>query len=387
MIIGQSIDSLVNHDIKRIGKNTFIYSVGNIGVKSVSFLLIPLYTHYLSTYEVGIVVLLELLEVLFNYLAPLGILNALWRFFNIEQKEGNVNKYISSIFFFILGVNTVFLVIFILLAHWTAKFYLCDESFTNLLRVFFVVLFLGLSRIFMLTLLRIYEKAFQFIVFVFTDFLLLLVLTIWFVIGLNLGLWGVIWAKIITASLISILTLIYVLKQYGFRYDHQNIIRALRYGFPLVFHGISLLILTMSDRYFIKALISIETAGVYGIAYKFGMIMNMVLVTPFVQAWRPILFRLENDPNQKLTYKKVALHYVQIATPVWLMISVISKYIAKLTTTEEYYSGIIIIPWIAFAYLLYGLQNVFTAGALINNKTLKMTGYTMFSAAIKLYRL
>ncbi len=384
MELDQISRQTINTELKRVSKNTVIYSVGNIGVKSVSFLLIPLYTYYLSTYTVGIIILLELFEVFYNYVAPLGLINAIWRFFNLEQSAGNEKRFISSNFIFILAINAILLVCLIFSSGFISKVYLSDTSFTRLVQVFFIALFLGLSRVYILSLLRIYEKAVQFIILVFIDFVLLIGLTIWFVIGLELGIWGVIYAKLITSSLLFILTIIYLIKTFGVHYFHNDVKRSLQFGFPLIFYGIGFLVLSMSDRLIIKHLISTEAGGIYGISCKFGMILNMVLVTPFVQAWQPILFRLENDPSQKLTYQKIALHFIQIGTVVWVTIAVLSKYLIKLATTEEYYLGIIIVPWIAFAYLLYGLQHIFKAGAIIHNETLKMTGCTVVAAIMNI---
>ena len=53
------IEKDVAGELKAVGKNTAIYSVGNVGIKIVNFLLIPLYTQYLSLHDVGIIVLLE----------------------------------------------------------------------------------------------------------------------------------------------------------------------------------------------------------------------------------------------------------------------------------------------------------------------------------------
>ena len=40
--------------LKLFGKNTVIYAIGNIGLRAASFLLIPLYTHYLSVSDYGL---------------------------------------------------------------------------------------------------------------------------------------------------------------------------------------------------------------------------------------------------------------------------------------------------------------------------------------------
>ena len=377
-------DQNLETELTNVSKNTFIYAIGNVAVKSVTFFFIPLYTHYLSVFEVGIIVLLELLEVLYVATAPMGILSALWRFFNPEKKAGREKEFISSHILFIFAVNAVVCTILFFSASFISEVYLSATNLTSLVRVHVVVLFLGLSRIVLFTLFRIYEQAFRFITFVFIDFSLLILITLYFVIGLDLGLRGVIYAKVITGSLAFIFALFYILKEFGLHYFHKDIVRSLRFGFPLMFNAISLLVLSASDRFFIKEIISVEASGIYGISYKFGMILNMIFVVPLVQAWSPVLFRLENAPEQKVTYQKIALYYVQIGILLMLIVVVVSKYLLKLTTTGDYHYGSIIIPWVAFSYLLFGLQNIFKAGALIHNKTLQMTQYALLAAALNI---
>ncbi len=364
------VNRQINTEIKKVGKNALIYSCGNIAVKIVSFLLIPVYTYYLTIHDVGIIVLLELIELFYGYCATLGIPTAIYRYFYNVQNEGREKKYLSSNYLFMLGANTILLIILLVTSKFTAKYLLSDNNLTHLLQLFFIALFLGLSRMFLLTLLRIKEKPVFFIILVFIYFFMIMTLTTWFVFGLNLGLRGVVWAKLITSVLLFLFSFIWLVRQNGFFYDFSDVKLSLSYGLPMVFHGISLVFLSMSGRYFIKELISVEANGIFGIAYKFGMIINMILVTPFMQAWQPILFKLEKTPEQKLTYQKIALYFVQIGTFLWLFVSISGKYLLKWTTTEAYHEGIVIIPFIAFSYFLYGLQDVFKAGALLNNKTL-----------------
>ena len=378
------VNRQINTEIKKVGKNALIYSCGNIAVKIVSFLLIPVYTYYLTIHDVGIIVLLELIELFYGYCATLGIPTAIYRYFYNVQNEGREKKYLSSNYLFMLGANTILLIILLVTSKISAKYLLSDNNLAHLLQVFFIALYLGLSRMFLFALLRIKERPVFFIILVFSYFLMIMSLTIWFVLGLNLGLWGVVWAKLITSGLMFLFSFIWLVTQNGFFYDFNDVKLSLSYGMPLVFHGISLVILSMSGRYFIKELISVEANGIYGIAFKFGMIINMILVTPFMQAWQPLLFKLGKTPEQKLTYQKTALYFVQIGTLIWLTVSVLGKYLLKWTTIEPYHEGIIIIPFIAFSYFFYGLQDVFKAGALLNNKTLAIAKCGMAAAVFNI---
>ena len=52
--------------------------------------------------------------------------------------------------------------------------------------------------------------------------------------------------------------------------------------------------LTVSDRYFLHVFSSVEDIGRYGIAYKFGMLINMLLVIPVQRSWGPQMFQVGN---------------------------------------------------------------------------------------------
>jgi len=367
--------------LRNISKNTAIYSVGNIGIKVVSFLLIPLYTNYLSESDVGVIGLLESLELFYSYLAPVGILSGMWRYFYPARERNEEPRFVASNYYCLLAINTVLLAALVASAGFIAKYYLSGVSYTRLVQWFSVALFMGLSRQFLMTIFRLQERAFHFIILVFFNFVLLIGLTILFVVEFELGLWGIIYAKLITTAVIFVFTSGFVIRRYGIHVEIDQVREPVRYGMPLILHGLSLVVMTMADRLLIKEMVSIEASGVYNIAAKFGMILNMVLVTPFVQAWQPLMFKLEADPHQKLTYQKIALHFTQIGVIVWVGISVVSKYILRFTSPEPYHYGVVIIPWIALAYFMYGLQQVFRAGALLHNRTVGLTKRGMVAAA------
>lgn len=48
--------------IAGVGKQAAVYGVGNVLTKLAAFLLIPIYTRYMSMTEVGILALLEMVE-------------------------------------------------------------------------------------------------------------------------------------------------------------------------------------------------------------------------------------------------------------------------------------------------------------------------------------
>ena len=83
--------------IKSFGYATVLYGFSNLLTKIVAVTLIPIYTNYLTVYEVGIIVLLEMIELFVVTLIPIGCVNAMWRYLP-EVKGLEKNRIIISTF-------------------------------------------------------------------------------------------------------------------------------------------------------------------------------------------------------------------------------------------------------------------------------------------------
>ena len=77
------------NDIKILGKQSFIYGIGIILSRGLGFFLIPLYTHYLSPKDYGIMEMLDLIGGIISIFLAMGLTNSILRFhaFYDDQKE------------------------------------------------------------------------------------------------------------------------------------------------------------------------------------------------------------------------------------------------------------------------------------------------------------
>lgn len=163
------------------------------------------------------------------------------------------------------------------------------------------------------------------------------------------------------AYLVSFVTVSFLMfKKFVPRFSVGVLKECLKYGLPLIFVGLSTTILTLADRYFLKELRDLYEVGIYTMAYKFGMVINIALVTPFRQAFFPLMFKLAESANIKNLYRWFLLYFLSVACWFFLGISLFSKEILTLVTSPDYVSGYIIIPIITFSYLLFGVRLVFT---------------------------
>ena len=73
--------------LSQFWKTTFIYGLGFIGLRMVSFLLLPLYTHLLSPSDAGIIFIIYTVLAFLNTIYSRGMDAALFKFYNKENSR------------------------------------------------------------------------------------------------------------------------------------------------------------------------------------------------------------------------------------------------------------------------------------------------------------
>ena len=369
-------------ETRQLFSTSTIYSVGNILVKLVAFILIPLYARKLVPEEYGIIAILELTELIGKTIFVFGLGNSVLRFFVSYKTENKENEFIFSILSFLL-ISNMFLLGLIYRFPQVFVQNLLSYSSENVLyfRYILVVIFVGVFQRIFITLLQSQGKALQYILFMLINFLLLIGLNIYKVGILDQGVQGIVESKLYVAILNFVVINIYFLFKFRPKISISVLIESLRFSLPLIFVGISLTIMTLADRYLLKILRDMTEVGVYTMAYKFGMVMNMVLIVPFRQAFFPLMFKLFDKQDVKKIYIKFFSYFLVTGAFIFLIISVFAKEILIIATSKNYIGGYVIIPFITFSYLLLGLRDIFV-NVLASRKETKVIAYITILGAI-----
>ncbi|MBC8402858.1 MAG: oligosaccharide flippase family protein [Candidatus Marinimicrobia bacterium] len=358
----------IRGQIKDIGKNTAVYGLGNLLSKFAAFLLIPLYTRYLTTSEVGIFALLEMLEKFLITVAPLGVLRAIWRFFPENKNEGQSQLIISGFIWTIL-INFVLLSILALNYKGLTPWFGLNTDNQQLIILVLLNIFLTLGGQFMLSLWQYQNKAFSFILLSLVQFVGILVLSILLVGYYNLGLWGLIAAKTIVLGVIFVFCSYVIVTKYWAFPSVQVYRNLLAYGVPLVLLALVTPVLSVASRIFLRHFVSLEEIGIYHIGYKFGMLINMFLVVPLQRGWMPMMYKMGLAEATKKIYPDVMFYYTVIGSFFFISLSLFIEPILNFVAQPAYLSGAYLVPIVAFAYFISGYRQFFTAGAALRDKT------------------
>ena len=369
-------------ETKQLISKSSIYSIGNIFVKLVAFILIPLYARKLLPAEYGIVALLELVELVGKTVLTFGLTQSILRFLIHYKSEKKEHELFFSSYVFLFIINTIILGFLYLFPERLVENIL-SLSPENILyfRYVLIIIFSGLFQSIFVIILQAEEKAFYFITYSLFTFLLLIGLNIYKVAYLNEGVLGIVESKLYVAILNFIIVNIYFFYRFRPKYSYSILKESFSYGFPLIFVGVSLTILSLIGRYFLKIFRDIDEVGIYSMTYKFGMIINMILITPFRQAFMPLMFRLADQKDIKRLFRNFLTYFLFIGFMFFLAFSLFAREILILVTSPQYVRGYVILPLIAFSYLLFGIRIIFV-GALSVNKKTKIIAYSTVAGAL-----
>ena len=375
--------------IKSFGYSTMIYGFSNLLTKIVAVTLIPLYTNYLSVYEVGIITLLEMIELFIVTIIPVGSVNAMWRYLP-KEKRSDKNKIIISSFIINLISGAIIIgTLFFFKDHIASIL-----SINNGNNIFLFVLlscFLRATSNFIYWLLQYKNLAFFYLILSLTQFISLILFTIYFIVFRNYGVIGIYYSKVIVFVFVFLFTIIFLIRTAAALPSGRLILKLLTYGLPMIPLALLMPVLTVSDRYFLKMFSSVEEIGRYGIAYKFGMLINMLIVIPIQRSWGPQMFQVGNDLEEsRKIHQDITFYYSFIGLFIIIGMSFFAETILLIFANEDYLSVSWVIPWISFAYFIGGFKIFLQASASIADRTdlfIKIGIYTIASNILLNYYL
>ena len=103
-------------ELKRLGKHSAIYGLGGLVSRILAVLLLPLYTHYLSTSDYGQIETLIALVTVLTIVLRFGISSAFFRFyFDADDPDGR-RLVLRTSFWFTMTMATFGLVVVVALA-------------------------------------------------------------------------------------------------------------------------------------------------------------------------------------------------------------------------------------------------------------------------------
>ncbi len=356
--------------IKSLGKQSLIYGAGHIMARSITFLLLPLYTNVFSLENYGIISLVYTFLGFMNIMLHYGLDASLLKHYvpaNQEEKKSILTNTYASFF----TTTTVFVIIMILLKNHVSTL-LFGINIPKAVLLISGILFFDILWAIHVLILRAEEKYILFSGINLFNVLSSLGLNLYFVFYLQFGIYGVLLSNIITSGCIFLATFPIILKRISFNtISIDKWKKLMKFGHPFLFAGIFSMILELSDRYILHYLTDIETVGLYSAGYKIGMFM-MLVVMGFNMAWQP--YFLKKSIIEKKYINQVTTIVIPILFFLWILLLIWSNDLIRIqfwNSTffgEKYWDSAKIIPVIALAYIFHAVYLLQLPGVYLLDK-------------------
>ncbi len=377
--------------INKLSKHTMIYGVGVIIDKAVSFIMLPIYTRYLTPADYGVLELLSMTIDLISMIAGLGLTATIFKYYNEYDRKEEKDQVISTAALIMIVISLVTAIFGLAFSVKLSHLIFGQAEHSLYLRLFFVIYFLQSGVVTVPTMfLRAMQDSKLFVMINFIKLLFQVCFNIYFVIFLKKGILGILLGNLLAGLVIGLYLSVYMFRRVRFRFSFPTGKQMVRFGYPFIFVSLSSFVLVFSDRYFLNAFVSLDDVGIYSLAYKFSFLTGFLVVVPFEQIWEAQRFEIAKQQNALAIFKKVFSYFNIALISVSLLISLFVKDVLTMMADPSFHVAYKIVPIVVTAYIIQAWTFHCNLGIYIGNQSkylavgsiLAAVGVTVFNAIL-----
>ena len=364
-------------------KSSIIYLSSSILNKAIPFLLLPILTEYLSPDEYGVLSIFQLLISFSTAFVGMNMsANISKNFFKYNKQQtslmiGNILMILSltTLIYFVitLGVSFYYQEIFSVPSNWVV--------------IIPILSFMFMINTINLTILRNQEKAILFGIYEIANTAVNMGVTILLLLMYHYGWYSQAVGITIAYTLFFIISLLHMRKNSFIilRYDRKEARKVMKLSIPLIPHVVGGIIISLSDRFFIERMVSLEMVGIYSVGYMFGMVV-MLFTDAFIKSWSPWFYKMlpDADNTKKIKIVKYSYLYILATFIIAFGISIFAKFIIPYVVDVRYAGAEIYVFWIAIGYAVHGVYKIFFPYLVHISKTSFLGVSTIIAAVLNL---
>ncbi|HRE41851.1 MAG TPA: oligosaccharide flippase family protein [Ignavibacteria bacterium] len=362
--------------LKSLFSQSVFYGLGLILNRSIGILLLPLYTAYFTSNQLGTYAIIYSLWLFINVIYLLGLETSFLKFFiDAKTKEEKSEIYCNT-----LTTISCTSIAFSVLIFFSAEFISGLINFENfyegvfLIKLLSVVLFCDALYRFPLLLLRANQKPKVYFRINIITISLNLFFNIFFISYLELGIASILYSYIISSFITFIISL-FVTSEYLLPSFSTNVIKKLlSFGNKFIYIGLLLILIDQSDKFFLKYYLGESATGIYSAISRLAAAMGILMAT-FKFTWTPYFLNLEKSEENKTAISKIFNYFVFTGMLLCLIFSYFIPELVKINIfgfsfiDADYWLGLSFLPVIVLASLFSGIFAFLNVAPFFSDKT------------------
>jgi O-antigen/teichoic acid export membrane protein len=369
--------------IKRLGADSLLYAFMNVGTKLIAFIMLPIYTSFLSKAQYGVVDILDRLTSMLTFLVIFGTDSALSFYYYDTKDEEKRLIYVHNVMCFRLFVVFVLFLLVLLAGPWFANEILGNPNYVDLLYINLFTLLLDTIFVVATTVMRFEFKTKKVVVFTVLKMLLVAVLSYISLKFFSPTPKGIFIGRLVSSVVIFGLMLHITLKYLKFNVNWSVLKEVLAYAAPLAPASLAFWVIANSSTFFIEGFSSLEEVGVFGVALRLAMMIT--LITSGVQmAWRPYSMSVKDKEDSPHLFAKIYMALLLLGLIGVMAVATVSPWVMRTFFKPDYYEAYKYIAFLSCVTFLNFYYLIISVGLFFKKETGYITRIFAIAALINI---
>lgn len=355
-----------------IAKHSVIFGIGQVLTRLASFLLLPLYTRFLTPADYGVIAILDLVVGVLGILVGSGMATAAIRHHFDTKDERDRDRVWWTALTFVAGTTTLLVLPMYLFRGPISSFTLGAEETAGPSYFLLVLPTLWLSVVGALPerYLRVQKQSISLVSIALGRLLLNIFLNVLFLVGMKMGVRGILLGNLIAGVAGTAVLLVFLVRSRGPYVFHRPLLKPLwTYGYPLVIIALLSTVMHQADRYLLRLFLDTTEVGIYALGYKIAEAINQLCLVPFTAIWTVVIYEIAELPDADRVYGRVFSLYAYGLMLVILGVSLFAAPVIAIMAAPEYAAAASIVPVVSLAYLFFSLPPHFNVPARLSKNT------------------
>ncbi len=364
-----------------LGGYSLMFAVVTVLTKAVSFIMLPVYTRYLSPSQYGAIELIEMSFDLLTMVAGARLLGGVFRYYYKADTEQERNAVISTGSLLICGGYAAVGAIAFAAATPLARLVLGDGSLSGLVRIGSLALASQSLTSLPPALLRVRGRFRTVVVVQLARLAMQVALNVLFLVHYLMGPNAIFLSTLIANLCVGGVVLVMVLRPVGLHFSRHAATALYRFGLPLIVVQAATFILTFGDRPFLRAVTNLTSVGIYTMAYQFAFALASLTQTPFSLVWEPKRFEIATHADHDAIYARVFIYFNVVLMAGSLGVAMFAHDVLHIIATKPFFGASDYVPVLVVSIILQGWAGTQDIGILVSEQT-KYLAIANWAAAV-----
>lgn len=356
-------------EIKRFLQHSGIYTIGNTLNRLGAFLLLPLYTNYLTTAEYGALELFYTVAAVVSGILSVGIAHATLRFYFEYTDESDKNAVVSTNLIASLAISVAGATVVLMFGDEINQQFFSGGEYGIALQLVFASMVLDLSSQIGFAYLRAREYSIFFVSLSLGKLIIQVVANVVLVAYYNAGVEGVLIGNFLAVAAGWIVLVGFTVRHCGIGFQFGKLIPVLKYSLPFLLSTLVSIVTSNVDRFLINELLTLEILGVYALALKFAKLISDLIGEPFNRAYGSFRFSIMDRADAADIQARIVRYLSALLAFVALGVTYFTGDLLRLIAAEQFWAAGSLMPLLVLAACFQVLAYPMQTGVLYRKAT------------------